>query len=181
MRAAFLLCSVTGLASAQFTTITFDDLSAGTSVTNQYPEVTFSASFGQNTVLANAGATSGGHILCTTLCIQDTYLDFTAPVSQLTFWAIAANAVGQTAFFNVYTTSGFEGTVPLISSGGSPNNEFVDLTAFNDIVRVEIVDILDDQTNENGIGWDTFRFIVPAPAPAALALASLGLAAGRRR
>jgi len=177
-----------GLASSAqaLTVIDFDGFSGV--VTNQYAEAVFSSSVGSaNHSFAFGTAHSGPNILCTggttggIDCLRDTYIDFTNPVNDLTFWAIEANVAGVTAQFNVFTNGSFAGTADLVSSGGGGNNEFVDLSAFSNITRLEIVNILDDPNNENGIGWDTFSFnVVPAPSSAVL-LAIGGIATGRRR
>lgn len=184
MRAG-LVAVVAGLscaaAHASLVVINFDNLASGTIVTNQYPEATFSAGLGVNTAFSFGAAHSAPNIICTPLCIEDTYIDFTNPVKNLTFWAIEANAAGHTADFNVFVNGAFAATVPFISAGGSLHNEFVDLWAFTNVTRLEIVNILNNPTSENGIGWDTFSFeVVPAPGAAAL-LALGGLVAVRRR
>lgn len=168
-------------ANAGLVVINFDNLPSGTTVTNQYPEATFSAGSGGNTAFSFGSAHSAPNIICTPSCIVDTYVDFTNPVKNLTFWAIEANAAGHTADFNVFVNGSFAATVPFISSGGAPHNEFVDLSAFTNVTRLEIVNILNNPTTENGIGWDTFSFEV-IPAPGSLALLAIGgLAAVRRR
>lgn len=176
-----------GLASSAqaLTTIDFDGFAG--EVTNQFAEATFSSSAGfSNFAIAAGAAHSGSNILCSGSangvdCLQDTYVDFTNPVNDLSFWAIEANAVGVTAQFDVFENGAFSATVDLVSSGGVGNNEFVDLSAFSHVTRLEIVNILNDPNNENGIGWDTFSFnVVPAPSSAVL-LAIGGIAAGRRR
>jgi MYXO-CTERM domain-containing protein len=185
--AALLIAIAAATASAQ-TVIDFDTLAGGTVVTNQYPGVTFSSSAGnQNYAISRPGsANTAPNILCSGPvggldCLQDTYIDFATPVNNLTFWAIEANVVGVTAQFNVYENSVFSSTVNLNSSGGKGNQEFVDLSSFNNVTRVEIVNILNDPINEQGIGWDTFRYYsVPSPSGLA-ALAIGGLFATRRR
>jgi hypothetical protein len=172
------LVAVAGLAGAavgQTVEINFDDLPGNTVVTNQYPEATFSSTAGNdNMALAFATAHTPPNILCTPGCIEDTYVDFTNPVNDLSFWAIEANAVGITAQFNIFENGVFSGTADLVSSGGVGNNEFVDLSSFSNVTRLEIVNILNDASNENGIGWDTFRFTV-VPAPSALAAIALAI------
>ncbi|KAA0214536.1 MAG: PEP-CTERM sorting domain-containing protein [Leptolyngbya sp. PLA3] len=160
------------------TVINFDELASGTIVTNQYAEATFSSSTGfSNTAIAFSG---WGNILCTPGCIEDTYVDFTNPVNNLMFWAIEANFAGHTADFNVYENGVFAGTVALVSAGGGGNHQLVDLSSFSNVTRLEIVNILDDVIQENGIGWDAFSFDV-VPAPGTLMLAGVGLIGIRRR
>ncbi len=156
-----------GAAGAQTVEINFDDLPNNTIVTDQYPEATFSSSPGNNnTAFSFGGADSPPNIICTPACIEDTYIDFTDPVSDLTFWAIEANRAGVTAQFNIYVNGAFAATVDFVSAGGSPHNEFVDLSAFADVTRLEIVNIVNDPSGENGIGWDTFTFTVGGQCPA---------------
>jgi hypothetical protein len=45
------------------------------------------------------------------------------------------------------------------------------------ITRLEIVNILNDPSAENGIGWDDFSFTPVVPEPGTYALFALGLAA----
>ena len=158
-------------ASVSADTIHFDDVPHGTIVTDQYPQATFSSNaVNENTVINTArGPNTLPNILCSgpvgeePNCIEDTYIDFTVPVNDLTFWAIAANFPGPTATFNVFEDGVFSGSVPL---DGGAGNVFVDLSEFINVTRLEIVDILDDPDLRNGIGWDTFTFTPVSPVPA---------------
>jgi hypothetical protein len=186
---SLLLVAATG---AQAALIDFENLAAGTQVTNQYAEATFSGS-GPNVVFSQGRPL--GNFICGTSCITDTYIDFTNPVSNLTFWAIQVDAAGKVAEFRVFVNNAFAGTVDLNGPGtnlggngpGGPRDEFVDLSAFSGVTRLEIVNILNDPSRENGIGWDQFSFDVgdtAVPEPGSLALLALGLAGlgvGRRR
>ena len=188
--AASIALALAGSTSAQSVVIDFDGLASSTVVTNQYPEATFSSSAGnQNTAFISPSAHSIANILCSGStsagidCLQDTYIDFTNPVKNLTFWAIEANVAGVTAQFNVFESGSLSATVDLlVPVGGAGNNEFVDLSAFTNVTRLEIVNILNDPNNENGIGWDTFSFrVVPTPGTAVLAgFGALGLMSRRR-
>ena len=140
------------------TTITFDDLANGTVVTNQYAGVTFSSpSF--NT----AYAFGPGNILCTPECLDDTYIDWDNPINNLRFEAIEPNFDGPDATFKIFQNGVHTATEVLIGLGGG-GNKWVDLSAYNNITRLEIVDILVDPVFENGIGWDNFSYdAVPEP------------------
>jgi hypothetical protein len=144
-----------GAAFAAAVRIDFDDLPRGTVVTNQYAEATLSSAAGAaNYVLefsttVNGGGGSGPNILCTgpapsptqsgsVDCLRDTYVDFTHPVNNLTFWAIEANYPGVAAEFNIYEDGAYYQTVPLYGRGG-PGSTFVDLSAFAHVTRLEIV------------------------------------------
>src|SRR4030095_9277461 len=108
---------VPGMASA--TMIDFDDFPDRTLVTNQHAEAAFSSSPGfanyvyslyQHPNVPNSPL----NILCTGSastgslhCVHDTYIDFTVPVNNLTFWAIEANYGGIAAEFNIFTNGTF--------------------------------------------------------------------------
>lgn len=173
---------VSAVSAQTQTVIDFDSFTGP--VTNQFPGVSFSSS---------AGATNYSHdyskghslpnILCSGLigstpnCALPTFIDFSDPIDDLTFWAIGANKAGPSAQFNVFEEGVFSETITLISSGGQWNNEFVNLSQFSHITRLEIVNI---PLGEGGIGWDTFRFTF-VPAPASLALLPLFGAGALRR
>jgi hypothetical protein len=161
---AFVTLTVLGFsasASAQVL-IDFESLPLGTVVTNQFPEVSFSSSPGN--VNSVTGPLQSGQFICTgppgaqPTCIEDTYLDFTVPVSGLTFVAVEANCSCPAAFFRIFQDGIFTDTVVLVGLGTSGNKR-VDLSAYPSITRLEIVDIVDDPVAENGIGWDEFSFV----------------------
>jgi hypothetical protein len=186
---SLLLVAATG---AQAALIDFEDLAPGTQVTNQYAEATFSGP-APNVVFSQGRPL--GQFICGTGCITDTYIDFTNPVSNLTFWAIQIDATGKVAEFRVFVDNALAATIDLNGPGtniggtgpGGPEDEFIDLSAFSGVTRLEIVNILNDPSAENGIGWDQFSFDVgdtTVPEPGSLALLALGLTGlgvGRRR
>jgi len=168
-------------AMAWATVITFDDLPEGTTVTNQYAEAMFSSSAGNvNSALFVAGsAYSQPYIICSgpanaeANCIEDTYIDFTLPVNNLTFWAILVDTTGVVAQFNIYENGALAASEPLNKESGQPLDLLVDLSAYTNVTRLEIVNIVDNPA-ENGIGWDSFTF-EPVPEPGSIGLLGLGL------
>jgi hypothetical protein len=164
LNVAFVTLTVLGLspiASAQVL-IDFEGLPIGTVVTNQFPEVSFSSSAG-NVNSVTGPFIASGQFICTgpaggaVTCIEDTYMDFTLPVSDLTFQAVEANCACPDALFRIFQNGVFTHAIVLVGLGGS-GNKLVDLSGYPSITRLEIVDILDNPTLENGIGWDEFSF-----------------------
>lgn len=192
--AAFMLA---GGSVASAIVVNFDDVPSGTSITNQYPELTFSYGPGVSGNTLAYGGVSPPNILCTlapngNMCVDSIFVDFTSPVNNLTFLAIQPNEFGVVAEINVFTSNAFAGTIALIGLGATPGsfgtgNVLVDLTSFSNVTRIEVVPptgqtMIDFSYGGNGIGYDVFSFdVVPAPGTAGLLLASLGLAARRRR
>ncbi len=180
-----LLRSCAGVAAfaaagfTQATTINFNELTPGAEITNQYAGVTFSSSPGNVNYAYAQG--SSNNILCSgpigvgVNCVEDTYIDFAAPVNTLTFWAIEPNFDGHDADFRIFQDGVYTTTEQLIGLGGL-GNKFVDLSAYNHITRLEIVNILRDPSAENGIGWDDFTYTAAVPEPETLALMLAGLA-----
>jgi hypothetical protein len=152
-----LLVAASG-ASAQVT-IDFDSLTPGSVVTNQYVHATFSSSAGNHNKAVFAGSgnvlfsgVDGGPLTGS----ADTYIDFLHPVNGLTFTAVQPNGAGVVATFNVYESGVLTASVPLTGLGGS-GSKSVDLSAYQDVTRLEIVGI-DPSPAENGIAWDEFSF-----------------------
>jgi len=141
--------------------IDFESLPVGTVVTNQYPEVTFSSSAGNENQIGSLP--TSGQFLCTApiggqvTCIEDTYLDFAGAASGLTILAVEANCLCVDARFRIFQNGVHTVTVDLFGLGG-PGNVPVDLSAYPNITRLETVNILVDLSIENGIGWDDFSF-----------------------
>jgi len=142
--------------------INFDNLNAGVPVTTQYPEAVFSSDpgfenrtaddYNLGTSLPNYICTGevGGELTCTNL----TRLDFTSPVSNLTFFATGDNATGVTAQVDVYENHVLSGTVDVITDSVFKSPNLVDLTAFSAITRIDIYQI----TDPGGLAWDDFNF-----------------------
>ena len=77
---------------------------------------------------------------------------------------------------NVFENNVFNSTVNVTGAGGPFTPLSVDLSAFTDVSRIEIVNV----TDSGGIGYDDFRFSAApgqAPEPSAFALAFAGIGA----
>jgi len=164
--------------------ITFEGLANGTVITNQFPDVTFSANAGfQNQVSAQPGIGFGTNFICTAPiggfinCAQETILDFTAPVNSLQFWQVGDNAIGVVAQVDVFENFAFSSTVDILGSNDFNTPNLVDLTSFTDVTRIRIHSI----TDPGGVGWDNFEFDESASVsePATLALLAIGLVGAR--
>jgi len=174
-------------AQASAVVIDFSALSPGTAATNQYPTATFSSIAGEeNRVLNdfNFGANSTPNYICTATvggeldCSSPVYVDFTSPVSGLTFYALGDDALGTPASVDVYSGANLLGTVPIIVDGNFNTVQLVNLTAYSSVTRIEI----SANTDINGLAYDTFSFDVPEPSMGlTLAAAACGSALLSRR
>lgn len=192
MARLILNCAIVSLASAvpaAAVVIDFESVALDSAVTTQYPTATFSTITGQENRVQNGPF---AHMICTAAvggdvnCTQPTFIDFASPVNNLTFLAIEPNEYGVVASINIFENYAYSATYNLIGLGASAGlfgsgNETVDLTAYSNVTRIEIlgpggVGDLDNSYGGNGIGWDNFSFeVVPAPGSAVLfALAALG-------
>ncbi|MGK7887633.1 MAG: PEP-CTERM sorting domain-containing protein [Crocosphaera sp.] len=165
-------------------TINFDSLAAGTVVTNQFPEATFSSNSGfeaRTFALAGTLNTSVPNVLGVTdtsgsaAGTQDLFVDFTNPINNLTFNIGADNSVAP-GLVNVFTNGLFNSSVNLVADGNAFTPELVDLSSFANVTRIEVVSI----TDGDGIVYDDFSFDVAdvaesVPEPGTVvALAMLG-------
>lgn len=147
-------------ASGSQTVINFANLANGTVVTNQYPGVTFSSTPGNVNYVSDQSGYDTPSFICTGPagggidCTADTIVDFTSPVSGLTFDAAGVNDTGQVAEVKVYGASGLIATVPVIGDAGGFTAQLVDLSTYSDITSIDITDITDGA----GIGWTNFSY-----------------------
>jgi hypothetical protein len=180
--AAMLLGLATVPANA--TLITFEDLSNGDVVTNQYAGVVFSTVAGQqNVITTQPGVGLGDDFLCTAgtggglNCANETTLTFTSLVNNLSFYQVGDNAFGVVALVDIFTNGVFNTTVDILGFNDPFVSNLVDLTAFVNVSSIRIHSI----TDPAGLGWDNFSFDTArtpeVPLPAALPLLASGLGA----
>ena len=168
-------------------TIDFDDLGNAVEVNTQYADVTFSSQAGSRILTtAQDFDTSLPNFICSAQasinCVDDVYVDFAVGVNGLSFLAVGDNNVGDVGDVRVFAGAVLLGTVDLIMDGlpfGAP--QLIDLGAFANVTRIEIVNITDDA----GLGYDDFTFdagnAVPEPATWAMMILGFGLAGGAMR
>lgn len=150
--------------------IDFDDLAAGTIVTNQYSEATFSADPEYSnyaipeTYTGNASAPNvlgavadprpdgpwNSHAY-----VNNTYISFPTPVNDLKFHKFADNsAAGPIGQVRVFVDGALAATVPIIADGDFYDADVIDLSTHRRVTRIEIVNINDP----GGLLWDDFSF-----------------------
>ena len=152
-------------------TINFDDLPAGTVVTNQYSAfATFSSSQGhENYAIPFISTPSQPNMLCsgavgTPNCLEDTYIDFTQPLFDLNFVAVLQNSnSGQVAQLNIFE-HGVHTHTQFVMGVGHPGNLIVSLLNYDFMTRLEIVNI------SAATGWDSFTLDLVPEAPTFVSL-----------
>lgn len=165
------------------TVINFENLTAGTVLTNQYAAAVFSSTPGKVIHVWSDNDLNGTppNFICPTSCTNELIVDFTGAVNGLNFQALGINdTAASVAQVDVWVAGALAGTVPIPGAGELFSPRLVDLSAFASVTRIRVHSI----TDTAGIGWDTFRFMeTPEPGTwlsCAAALAVLVLAGQRR-
>jgi hypothetical protein len=189
---AILACASS--AQAAPIVINFDSLSNGEVITNQYASsgVTFSSTAGFVNYVTTQSAYNGTkpNFLCTgpvgssISCTAETIVEFSAPVSGLTFQGLGIDYTSSdVAHIGVFQNGSLTATVIVPGAGQGLDPYLVNLSAYAGITKIRIYSITDGA----GIGWDTFTFeqgtTVPEPGSSLLLLGMgiVGLRAWRRR
>lgn len=138
--------------------IDFSDLAVGTVITNQYAQATFSCDSG----LTNEKTDFFGVSAIGTFppspdparFNRNLYVDFTLPVKNLMFETVGVNnqsgTIGQV---RVYQNGSYTVTVPM-SAHGTGYIDTVDLSAYDHVSRIEIVNV----TDPAGLWYSYFQF-----------------------
>jgi hypothetical protein len=185
------LAALTLPAAAQAVVIDFDDLGNGVVVTNQYAGVTFSSDPGaQILTTAQSLGSSLPNFICSGIggsinCVNSVFVDFATGVSGLSFLQVGDNTFGDVGDVRVFSGAALLGTVDIFADNQFSVANLVDLSAFSNITRIEIVNISDP----GGLGFDDFTFTVggsgavPEPATWAMMIGGFALvgASMRRR
>jgi hypothetical protein len=149
--------------------IRFDTLSFKDQVTTQFAsEATFTAAAGFAWVGNYSWAsispvvTSPPNFLCVgdigtagpDCCNKDLYVDFIRPVRNLKFKAMGVENLGKVAQVRVFRSGTYAQTVDVLAPGSDAVATVVDLSQFDDITRIELVNV----TDVAGLCWDDFEF-----------------------
>ncbi len=141
--------------------IGFDDLVPGTDVTSQYAHATFSSDPGcsaQVSDYAGLAASLPNYLFTYETCAAgltaSVYVDFDVPVHALQFKGVGVNNATRVATLRVITTEGVE-TVEMTGQGDPTTPVLVDLSRYEHVLRLEIVDVSDPY----GMGFDDFAFV----------------------
>jgi hypothetical protein len=81
-------------------------------------------------------------------------------MASLSFNGVGIDGSGTVADVNVFESGVLTATVPVVGAGDPATPVRVDLTAFKNVTRIEIVAI----TDAAGIAWDDFRFCLASSA-----------------
>jgi len=139
--------------------INFDELTSDTPVTNQYAT---HALFTTDSVPATAdaavevGQSEPNFLIAGSAfdTMHPLYVDFTTPVSNLRFNALAIEDTGTIATVRVLSGTNLLGTVDVQGKGTDRTPVPVDVSAYDGVTRIEVVDI----TDLYGIDYDDFAF-----------------------
>lgn len=172
--------SLISAANASPTVIGFEEWGnvgiSGPTITNQYSGVVFSSTGSNvNIVSSQPGIGDGLNFLCTGSsginCTGETILNFTNPVSSLSFLAVGSNNSGVQALVDIFVNGAFAATNNIAVSGIFNTPDLVDLSGFNDVTSIRIYNI----TDGGGLGWDDFTYVSVVPEPEAYTMLLLGL------
>jgi hypothetical protein len=149
--------------------IDFDDLSGGTTVTNQYPEAVFSSTddyeirivpysvASQPNSICSIGQTvPPGDYYCTA---EDLFISFTAPVNELSITAFDVRTQGWYGTIRVYENGVLTANRDLYGNGDDNYPHVIDLGEYDSVTRIDFI----NETEDDSILWDDVLFNVVEP------------------
>jgi hypothetical protein len=144
--------------------IGFDDLVTGTDVAGQYVHAAFSSDPGCACRASDAAGMAASppnylftYYTCPNGANASVYVDFDLPVHGLSFKGVGVNNSTKVATLHVVTVEGAH-SVDMVGQGDPTTPVLVDLSQFEHVTRLEIVDVDDPY----GMGFDDFAFQVEA-------------------
>jgi len=161
----FLLCMsgliLKGEERANDIVIDFDQIVGGSVVNTIYPGVTFSMMpVGDIFAYSISAGTSFPNVICTLDCTGPISVDFSPGVDNLTFQISELNFTSVEVHVFVYEDENVisSGFFEVFGTGNPSLPYFVDLTAFMNVTRVEIINVT---AGNDGIVLDDFSFSQP--------------------
>jgi hypothetical protein len=166
--------------AARAGTINFDDVPGGlppVALPANYgsPQATFSTEAGAQLLVFSGAGTVGtsapnnltaGFDPANFPYDADLYVDFSPPANDLTFRIAADNSTGVIAGVRVFHGGGSLATLDVVGNGNLADPILMDLTAYQNVIRLEVVNI----TDEFGLSYDDF-LVAPIPEPTSAVLA----------
>jgi hypothetical protein len=173
------LCTTwSAVGQAQTTTIGFDNVASGTTISNQYAGLLFSAPTGFRTATVGLPlpGVSPPNFLCSTplsqlSCVGAFTIDFLNGAQNVSIKAVGLDGSGTLMSIGVFGAAGLLGTVPVIGTGTPNTTTTLNFASFGQIQRLQFT------ANTDGIGWDDLIYSAPTvvPEPSALAMMTVGL------
>ena len=100
----------------------------------------------------------------------DLFVDFTVPVSNLSFTVASDNDAGEIAQVAVNYAHGRVAQIPVIGNADVADSILMDLTDFSDVTRIEVLNV----TDTFGLSYDDFSFTpTSVPEPSSFLLATV--------
>ncbi|MFM8900344.1 MAG: PEP-CTERM sorting domain-containing protein [Burkholderiales bacterium] len=183
--AALLFASAT---QAAITTIDFEAIPDGGTVSNQYPGAVFSSSGTTVQVSAYSQAswgTAAPRIACPLgsnlgYCSASLIVDFTSPLTALQFLFTGDNFAGIVGVANYFNGATLLASQDLLADGNALSSHLESYANASGITRL-VVNVSSAEAALAGLGYDDFVLTtgntVPEPATLALMLTALGMVA----
>lgn len=142
--------------------VDFEDLKTGTVVTDQYEDhVSFSTEPAHDVKVTFNHNFGTGNYIQTAIVEGNTgpslFVEFAKPVNDLKFVVLAANSADAFADVNIFQNGKKTDTVSLKGHGNPVINVDVDLSTYDQVTKIEIVNV----TDFDNVAYDDFTFSFP--------------------